>query len=171
MPARLISVLRSVAAAVSLIGFVIAFVAARSAAATPRLVLAAAAIGAISLCAAVGPRGLLWLVGLDVDRKNRGENYRNGGGEGDRHGGGKNDEGDRSDESAWWPTRFEPTVDEVWDRQADYALAVGLAVVGVGALALFAIEPGDEIPTHLLVLALICLNGSLFALAGAAMNE
>lgn len=152
MRARIVSVLRSVAAALSLLGFVVAFALARSASASPRIVLASASAGAIALGIAAGPRALLALFGVGVDR-------------GDGAGGG------RDDEPEWWLAGFEPTVEDVWDREADYALAAGLAVVGVGALAVLATDPGDDPPMHLLLLGLLGVNGALIVLAGAAISE
>lgn len=152
MPARIVSAIRSVAAAVSLLAFLVAFVFGRAGGPSLPIVLAASVVSVIALAIAAGPGAILSLVGRPVGRA-----------DGDAEG--------RDGASDWWLARFEPAVDEVWDRQADYALAGGLAVVGVIALAMLVTRSGDDPPLELLVLGLLCLNGALIMLAGASISE
>ncbi|MDJ1432207.1 hypothetical protein [Halostagnicola sp. A-GB9-2] len=73
-------------------------------------------------------------------------------------------------ESEWWLARLEPTLEESWNRWSDLVLALGLGVVGVGALVLVALSPDGEPPLGLLVVALVGINGSLISLAFVGLD-
>lgn len=151
MPDRVPAAIRSVAAAVSLLGVMIAFVLAGSMSASPRLVFGAAAVGAVALCVAAGPRAL---VSVFVGATSRGDG-----------------EGGQAVESTWWLARFEPAVESVWTRWADYTLLVGLVVVAVGAFATVATSEGSDPPIAMLVLGFLCTICAFLVLAMTAMDE
>lgn len=150
---RVRDVARSIFAALAVTCLLVAFLVSQAGSGRGRLALGAAAIGILSLAIAAGPRALLQLFGA-----------RRGGEDGDR------EHGDQSTDD-WWLANLESALDGVWDTQADYLLASGLAVVGVGSLVAVATYPGEDAPVQLLAVGLVSLNGALIVLAAATIDS
>ncbi len=104
-------------------------------------------VGLGSLAAAVGPTGILQLLGISPPRSEP-----------------------NADDNGWWLANLEPTLEESWNRWSDLVLSLGLGAAGVGALVLVALSPDGEPPLGLLVVALVGINASLISLAFVGLD-
>jgi len=169
MRSAFVRALRGILAAVSLLAFVGLFLAVEARVTDPTVLLGLAGVGTGTLLTAVGPAGVRRLLGRGESPPGR-----------DR----ETDAGDawldetaddtpwtdRADRAAadsdpdWWVARLEPALDDAWNRWSDAALTGGLALLGVGSLALLATYPGDDPPLGLALVGLFGLNGALMTL-------
>jgi len=178
MRSAFVRALRGILAAVSLLAFVGLFLAVEARVTDPTVLLGLAGVGTGTLLTAVGPAGVRRLLG-------RGEPPTNDSGDADGAARGERTESadawldetaddtpwtDRADRAAadsdpdWWVARLEPALDDAWNRWSDAALTGGLALLGVGSLALLATYPGDDPPLGLALVGLFGLNGALMTL-------
>ncbi|GAB7019411.1 hypothetical protein [Halostagnicola bangensis] len=142
MRSSIIRALRGLLAGFAGLSFLLLYLLLESRVLSIRAAVALLVVGIGSLAGAVGPAGIFRLFGIRP-RTNESNAV----------------EGD------WWLARLEPTLEQSWNRWSDLVLALGLGVVGVGALVLVALSPDGEPPLGLLVVALVGINGSLISLA------
>ncbi|ELZ44717.1 hypothetical protein C463_07172 [Halorubrum californiense DSM 19288] len=170
MRSELVRAVRGILAAVSLLAFVALFLALQARITSPAVLGGLAALGTATLLAAAGRSGVRRLLG-------RGESVPANGDDPTAEGDAWLDESadetpwtDRADRAArdsdsdWALARLDPALDDAWNRWSDAALTVGLAVLGVGSLALLAAYPGGDPPLGLALLGVFGLNGALMTI-------
>ena len=170
IPSAAVRAARGVLAAVSLLAFLAAFLAAEARLASPTVLAALTAVGTLAMLAAAGRSGLRRLV-LGSDSGS--DETEDSPAEADAWLGESaeetpwTDRADRADaeaETDWPLARLEPALDDAWNRYSDAALTLGLAALGVGSFVLLAVHPGDEPPLGLVLSLLFGLNGALVTL-------
>ncbi|WP_255171080.1 hypothetical protein [Natrononativus amylolyticus] len=71
----------------------------------------------------------------------------------------------RSDEtSEWWLANVEHALEGAWNRWADLALGLGMAVLGVGSFALLVTSPREDPPLGLVVTGFLGVTGAMIVL-------